>query len=213
MANPRVGEENEPGLRERQKIRRREQIIAAGKELLFGQGYAATSMEEIAALAEVGVATVYNYFGSKGRLLVDIFRPGFDEAFEHGGRILAEPPEDPVTAMLALIEVYRQFPSNWENKEALRAVMGPGMSAEPVLDAFARKAEEKVKQQIEELVLIFQKRQLIRPSIVVKDAAMIIFYIFNQHFIEYITRDDTDYGHMKKRMDRQITFIMTAIQS
>ena len=64
--------ENEGGLRQRQKARRRADILTAGKKLFFQKGYAATSMDEIADQAEVGIATVYNYFGSKGQLLSDI---------------------------------------------------------------------------------------------------------------------------------------------
>ena len=67
----------ETSLRERQKTRRRADILAAGRALFNRQGFSATSMEAIAEAAEVGIATVYNYFGTKGRLLADILQPDF----------------------------------------------------------------------------------------------------------------------------------------
>ena len=201
----------EPGLRERQKARRRADIIAAGRALLFSQGYAATSMEVIAEQAEVGVATVYNYFGSKGGLFADILRSDFDVLFWQAVDLLAQPSKDPVVGVIDLIVIYRQFQSNWDKKDALLAVIGPGLSAEPVLDDLAAYTERQVKDQLERLILYYQGRDLVRSSINVTDAATIIFFIFNQHFIEYISHADADYEQMTRQMDRQISFIVSAL--
>ena len=62
------------GLRERQKAGRRRDILAAASQLFARQGFADTSVEAIAALAEVGTGTVYNYFSSKGDLLMALVR-------------------------------------------------------------------------------------------------------------------------------------------
>jgi AcrR family transcriptional regulator len=202
----------ETGLRQRQKARRRARIIEAGRKLFFQQGYCATSMEAIAELAEVGIATVYNYFGSKGRLLAGILQPDLDTLHQQGAGILSKPPEDPVSGILSLVDVYWRFLKDWEKKDVLFAAIGPGLSAEPVLDELTTDAETKVKQQLEDIISAYQKRKIVRSSIDVTDAAMIIFYIFNQHFIEYVTRDDADYKRMKRKMDRQIRFIVTAIR-
>ncbi|MCF8475244.1 MAG: TetR/AcrR family transcriptional regulator [Emcibacter sp.] len=198
-------------LRDRQKNRRRAIILAAAKDLFSKQGYSSTNMEDIAEQAEVGVATVYNYFGSKGRLLADIFRPDFEILFEQGARLIRNPPEDPIVAVLSLVDIYRHFQSDWRNRDVLQAVLGPGLSAEPVLDELAEYSEKQVKQQIEELILGYQKCHKVRTSIDANDAAMIIFFIFNQHFIEYVIHDVGDFDQMKKIMDRQISFIVSAL--
>lgn len=211
MAEALTAGTGQPGLRQRQKARRRADIIAAGRVLLLSQGYAATSMEAIAELAEVGVATVYNYFGSKGGLFADILRPDFDVLFWRAVDLLADPPKDPVVAVIGLITIYRQFQSNWDKKDALLAVIGPGLSAEPVLDELAAYTERQIKEQLERLILYYQERDLVRSSINVTDAATIIFFIFNQHFIEYITHADADYEQMTRQMDRQISFIVSAL--
>ncbi len=203
----------EPGLRQRQKARRRENILTAARLLFFRQGYNATSMEAVAEQAEVGVATVYNYFGTKGQLLADILRPDFKVLHDQSVELLARPPANPVTGILSLMDIYRHLQSNWDNRQVLLAVLGPGLSAEPVLDDLAAASEGHVKRQIENLLSFYQDQKLIRAAIDITDAAIIIFYIFNQHFIEYITRKDADFDQMKQEMDRQISFIMTAILS
>jgi AcrR family transcriptional regulator len=60
------------GLREKHKKRRRRIILDAAKRLFVRRGYGATTMQEIAASADVGVGTVYNYFGSKQRLMLAV---------------------------------------------------------------------------------------------------------------------------------------------
>lgn len=63
--------------REREKLQRRETIINAAKELFYENGYQATTMEDIAAAAEVSKGTLYLYFSSKDELYVSIILEGF----------------------------------------------------------------------------------------------------------------------------------------
>jgi AcrR family transcriptional regulator len=66
------------GLRERKRIDTRKRILAAASELFLARGLEAVTVEEIAAAAEVGKGTVYNYFVAKEdmvvALLVDLDR-------------------------------------------------------------------------------------------------------------------------------------------
>ena len=63
-------------LREKQKARRRELIELAAKNLFVEKGFELASIEEIASLAMVSQATVYNYYGSKYELLLAIVARG-----------------------------------------------------------------------------------------------------------------------------------------
>ena len=198
-------------LRERQKIRRRTDILNAGRTLFNHRGYSSTSMEAIADAAEVGIATVYNYFGTKGRLLADILQPDFDSLYQQGEYLLAQPPKDPEPGVLALIDIYQRFQGNWERKDLLIAIMGPGLSAEPALDELSREAESKVKHQLGTLLSKYQISGKIRKGIDTEDASLIIFYIFNQHFIQFVSQDTAKFSEMKAAMDRQIRFIVSAI--
>ncbi len=61
------------GLRERKKARTRAQILSAARRLIEDQGFAATTMERIAAAAEVACGSCYNYFRSKNGLLAALW--------------------------------------------------------------------------------------------------------------------------------------------
>jgi AcrR family transcriptional regulator len=56
--------------RERKKSALREHIISAAIDLFARQGSDATTIEQIAAAADIGKGTVYNYFQSKEEIIV-----------------------------------------------------------------------------------------------------------------------------------------------
>ncbi|MEW6261999.1 MAG: TetR/AcrR family transcriptional regulator [Thermodesulfobacteriota bacterium] len=60
--------------KEREKEMRRKQIQAAAKQLFMEKGYRATSIEDIAKLAELSPATIYLYFNSKDELYASLNR-------------------------------------------------------------------------------------------------------------------------------------------
>jgi AcrR family transcriptional regulator len=96
------------GRRERQKQDRERRILTAARRLFDRKGFAATSMEEVAARAGLAVGTLYNYFPSKDQLLFAISRSDTEPLLKLGERILADPPDDPVEAIAALTEVMVQ---------------------------------------------------------------------------------------------------------
>jgi AcrR family transcriptional regulator len=61
--------EQAPTLRERKKAHTRAQILEAAQELIVERGYESTTMDEVAARADVSRATVFNYFPRKEAFL------------------------------------------------------------------------------------------------------------------------------------------------
>jgi AcrR family transcriptional regulator len=76
----------EPGLRDRKKARRRDDIIAAAIDLFERKGVDATTVADIAEACDVSAPTVFNYFGSKDGILVAIVEEGTQRKRESGSR-------------------------------------------------------------------------------------------------------------------------------
>ena len=64
--------------RKREKQERRRQIIDAARSLLFEKGLAATSINQIAKRAELGVGTIYFYYQNKEELFAALQEEGLD---------------------------------------------------------------------------------------------------------------------------------------
>lgn len=79
--------DSELGLRDRKKAKRRDEIIAAARDLFARQGIDATTMADIAAAVGISAPTVFNYFGSKDGILIALISEGTSEARE-GDRAL-----------------------------------------------------------------------------------------------------------------------------
>src|SRR6516225_3488116 len=90
--------DNQPlGLRERKKIKTRQAIRREAFRLFDANGYAATTVEQIADAADVSPSTFFRYFPSKETLLLaDDLDPLILAAFE------AQPPD------LSLIQAFRR---------------------------------------------------------------------------------------------------------
>jgi len=59
------------GLREQKKQKAQDSILQNAGNLFLTKGYAGTTLEEIAARAEIGVGTLYNYYDSKAEVFLE----------------------------------------------------------------------------------------------------------------------------------------------
>ena len=82
------------GLRDRQKSRRRRDILEAARNLFETRGYNATTMAKIAEAAEVSTPTVFNYFGTKDELIVEMVLEGHEAGREFMSRWQPRPGQD-----------------------------------------------------------------------------------------------------------------------
>ena len=71
------------GRREREKARRREDILQAAREVFFSDGVRQATIDDVAAHAEVSKGTVYLYFESKEAILAHLVLEGLDILSDH----------------------------------------------------------------------------------------------------------------------------------
>jgi AcrR family transcriptional regulator len=63
--------------RARERVARRESILAAARETFASRGFSAATMEEVALRAEITKPTLYGYFRTKDELLLSLMLPVF----------------------------------------------------------------------------------------------------------------------------------------
>ena len=102
------------GLRERKKAKTRAAIQRHALRLFREQGYSATTVDQIAAAAEISPSTFFRYFPTKeATVLYDPFDPVLIAA------TLAQPAElSPIAALRATVDIIREQVSGeeWERE-------------------------------------------------------------------------------------------------
>ena len=149
----------ELGLRERKKQRTRELIAATARDLFLERGFEAVPVAEIARVAEVSEATVFNYFPTKEDLLysrLEAFeeellssvrdRPSGESVLAAFSRfvsvprgLLASDDADAVEQLAAIVHVIAESPSLLAREQqiyaqytaALAALLGEESGADP----------------------------------------------------------------------------------
>ena len=89
-------------LTEEEIDRRRHEIFHSSVALILKQGFAGTSMQEIAEAAGVGKSTLYDYFPTKDHVLLFVFEEELDILQEQAEDIAAQdiPVEEKLTKIL-----------------------------------------------------------------------------------------------------------------
>lgn len=77
-------------LREAKKQRARQDILAAARELFDANGYAQTTMRDVAGAAELSYQTLYNYFPTKALILQALLLEDVDHGAEAMDALVAE---------------------------------------------------------------------------------------------------------------------------
>jgi AcrR family transcriptional regulator len=199
------------GLRDRKKQEVRQRILDAAVELFTERGIDGGTMEDVAAAADVSVATVYNYFGTKSALIVAGVEEDTDRLMEDGRALLARPGRDPRTAARRLIGVYIDHLTAWDRKlltEVLVAMFQPG---EIEMTAELMQMDERAIAQLAELLQHFQEKGLVDSGIEATEASLLLFSIVLTHIVMWLSLDDYPVSQLKAQVDRQVDLAFTGI--
>ena len=200
------------GLRERQKAGRRKDILAAASLLFRRDGFAATSIDQIAGRAHLSAGTVYNYFGSKGDLLLALVALDGEEVRTAGAAVLADPPRDPMAAVRRLLESYLDHSLVHLDKGLWRQMMGTALYyAETPIGAGYRALDRALIDQVAGLCRALQLRGDIPAKVDCGDAGEVLFYVCNSLFMEFVADDAIALPNLKRRMARQIRLVFDGL--
>lgn len=150
-----------PGRRARQKAALRARIVAAGIDLIGTRGLQAVTVEEIAAAADVGKGTIYNYFQTKEEIVV-----AFMVEFEQ--KVQAKVRELDLSRPLAdvLIEFVRlQFRMKERRHAFVRVFLGQMFSRTVEFLPYMAAIHQASLPPLETLFRDLQTRGQVRPDV------------------------------------------------
>lgn len=192
------------GLREKQKAARTQRILAAASKLFRDRGYDAVRIEDIAQVAEVSVGTCYNYFRTKGDLLLAIVSMEVEEVIAAGGAVVADPPAVVAEALDRLIGIYFNHSLHYLSKEMWRTAMALSVGApETPFSARYTELDGLLAGQVRDLLRELQRRGYARDDFDSQTLGEVIFNNLNQMFTEFVKQDSMALDALRTEISRQ----------
>ena len=173
-------------LRERQTQLSRDAILDAAVALFTRDGYAKSTVQNIADAAGVGVATIFRHFHSKIGVYTAIARRDTHETFAEMTEIVEDPPGDPADAILALMLAGLSL----TEKPVLKIRGQPRFwlllpTGHSEVDKLVNWAEAEVRRLVSDLLVHFVGKGQVPSENDIGHMTEILFQVFNSHYIEW----------------------------
>ena len=151
--------EKGPSLRQRKKAATRETILRAAIELFSKSGFDRPTIDQIAASADVGKGTVYNYFATKEDILVAFMA----EQEERVNARVAEFAErdEPLSRILTRL-VHHQFRLKESHLAFARVLLAQLILRGPELQEYIARMQEHIDPALTVLFTRLHERGLLR---------------------------------------------------
>ena len=159
-------------VRQRQAEETRQRILEAARSLFESQGYAATTLEAIAELAEVSPKTLGAVFGSKRALLAEVINP---EAFSTPVKLLIEElraTEDPSRQLSLVAQITRQA---YEPMASSLELLRTAGAVAPELADVARQIEARRRQNQARLIASLSEQGALGPGLSFEEATDVLW--------------------------------------
>lgn len=202
------------GLRARQKADRHNRILGAAVTLFARDGYRTVRIEDLAEMAEVSVGTVYNYYLTKGDILVATVAMEVEEVLAAGEAIIASPPRGVEAALMALIGHYYDHSLHYLNKEMWRTAMA--LSIEAPATPYGQRytaLDARLRAQVVALLVRLQARGEVRAEVDCTAVGETVFNNLNMMFIEFAKDEDMTIEALKDHVGRQTVPLARLIET
>jgi len=192
------------GLREKQKADRKRRILEAAVTQFRADGYRAVRIEDLAEMAEVSVGTVYNYYNTKGDILIATVAMEVEEVLASGATIVADPPAGVGDALLQLIFGYYDHSLEYLSKEMWRTAMALSIQAPQTPNGQRYSAlDARLSAQVTDLIRALQARGEVKADLDAEPLGQVIFNNLNQMFIEFVKDDAMSLETLRARVAEQ----------
>ncbi len=200
------------GLRARQKADKNRRILEAATGLFREVGYDAARIEDIAERAAVSVGTFYNYYQSKGDMLLATVAMEVEEVIDAGRSIVSDPPRDVLSAVSRLIDQYYDHSLVYLSKEMWRTAMA--ISIQQPETPFSRRytdLDRALCAQVSTLVRNLQARGAVREEIDTAAVGAMFFNNLNMMFTDFVRDEAMTLERLKHEVARQNRPLATLI--
>lgn len=202
------------GLRQRQKLDRDRRIVEAAARLFRESGYEGVKIETIAEQAGVSVGTIYNYYESKGDVLVAVVSLEVNEVIAAGEMVLSDPPADAVAAVCALFDIYLRHSLHYLSKEMWRAAMSMStLHPQSPLGRHYSDLDAGLCRQVCRLLAKLKARGSVAAWVDVDLSGRILFNTMNMMFIDFVKDEAMETETVVRAVEEQTRMVVSLLVS
>ena len=168
-------------------------------------------MEEVAGRADVGVGTLYNYFGSKERLLLALFQSETAELLAAGKPIVEEPGSDPVQALVALSRVYLGWVELYD-RAVLREILAASLVQPQDVVSELMSLDFQLMGQLAQLLTKLEAEGLVAAGLDVEAAAELLYGATVIPLMAYVSSAELDAEWLHRTAERQVALVFRGLR-
>ena len=187
------------GLRAQNKADRTRRILESASRLFRESGFDAVRIEDIALDAQMSPGTVYNYFSTKGDVLLAIVAMEVEEVLIAGEALVANPEGGFDGAMTKLIGGYYDHSLKYLSKAMWRTAMAQSIAhPETAFSRHYTELDQRLTDQIGALIMKLQSRGDLRTDLEPKVLGVIIFNDINLMFVEFVKNENASLKTLRR---------------
>jgi AcrR family transcriptional regulator len=179
------------GLRQRKKENRRKEILQVASALFREHGYPSTSMEAIAQAADISPNTIYNYYRTKGQLLIAMIAAS-DESFLAKRSAQESDPDNAIEFMFNFLEALAKHSLGEIDKNTWKHAIAQTMVREGNEDISGDIGDinKRLVDVIEANIALLKRQGYLRPSARPESLASMLFDFHRILFIRLIVDEN-----------------------
>jgi len=197
------------GLRERKRQERNDVIIDAAMDLFQAHGYEQTTMEEIAARADISPPTLYRYFPRKTELLIALFwkeREHMDTALEEFHRKSVS--RDAVGAIAGLLYLNNSGVHTKAQRKLWREVMAALLRIHDEATDEFRSIKEHFEKHVERMLRRLQDDGLIAKDAPLATMMYVLYAVAAENYYRVIANEFKSAEDEKQAVEQQVALVL-----
>ncbi len=197
------------GLRARQRLNREMRILAAARACFLELGYSATTIEHIAERAEVSAVTIYNYYRTKGGVLLSIIIEGDKLLVDRLGALSSQAAGKPLNeAVYDYCMAILDHSLSRLDRDTWRHVVAASMTQDDVeFGKHYRALDQELVRAFAGLIGSYASRQDADPEVDPNTAARVFYDSLISHFHRFLSEPQMSFDAMTQRVALDIDFI------
>lgn len=196
------------GLREIKKERARTAILKAARDMFFSDGFDGTTIEEIAAAAEVAVGTVYNYFDSKSALILAITAEDTSKVLDEDFRL----PES-CTGFEGIKMYLDTFMENFSAypRRLLRELMREAWYHDSTISKGFIRQDMTLLDGLAGMLRELSEKQKLKPGTDIEHAALVIYGIVTTAIMRFAADEERTSDQMLDSVERMLEVLFSGL--